>query len=192
MLVQAVKTVYPLFGFALAKEQRRYTVRRYRTLAHVTYLCQFHIVFCPKYRYRVLRGQVGRYVRNVIRQICEWKEVEIEEGHVSQDHVHLLLSIPPKYSVSHVVGTVKGRTAIRVLKRFPDLVRRSFRRSLWSRGYFVSTVGVNEAIIRRYVRHQEMREREAEQLGLDLSAPYGGERKATGFAGGLLYCRADT
>ena len=141
---------------------------QYRTLSHVTYLCQYHVVFCPKYRYRVLRGRVGQVARDVIRQVCEWKGVDIAEGHVSPDHVHLVLSIPPKYSVSEVVGTVKGRTAIRLLKRVPELRRRRYRRSFWSRGYFVSTVGVNEAIIQRYVQHQEMKERQAEQQGLDL------------------------
>jgi putative transposase len=116
----------------------------------------------------VLRGKIGQFARSVIRQICEWKDVEIEEGHVSEDHVHLVLSIPPKYSVSHVVGTVKSRTAIRLLKQFPRLRRSVYRRSFWSRGYFVNTVVVTEAIIRRYVRHQEMKERQAEQLGMEL------------------------
>jgi putative transposase len=140
----------------------------YRRLAHVTYVCQYHLVFCPKYRYRVLRGQVARVAREAIRQICDWKGVEIEEGHVSRDHVHHLVSIPPKYSVSEVVGTVKGRAAIRLFKHVPALRRRGYRRSFWSRGYFVSTVGINEEIIRRYVQHQEMKERQAEQRGLEL------------------------
>jgi putative transposase len=143
-------------------------VSQYRMLAHVTYLCKYHVVFCPKYRYRVLRGKIGQFARSVMRQICEWKEVDIEEGHISHDHVHLVLSIPPKYSVSNVVGTLKGRTAIRLLKKFPGLRGKGYRRSFWSRGYFVSMVGVNEAIIRRYVAHQELKERQAEQLGMDL------------------------
>jgi putative transposase len=103
-----------------------------------------------------------------MRQVCEWKGVEIEKGHVSHDHVHLVLSIPPKYSVSHVVGTLKGRTAIRLFKHFPELRKKVYRRSFWSRGYFVSTVGVNESIIRRYVQHQEAKERQAEQLGFEF------------------------
>lgn len=140
---------------------------QYRKLAHTTYLCQYHVVFCPKYRKRVLEGKLGRMARDFMRQICEWKGVEIEEGHVARDHVHLVLSIPPKFAVSGVVGLIKGRCAIRLFKHVPKL-RGGYRRSFWARGYFVSTVGVNEAIIRRYVQHQEMKERQAEQLGLEL------------------------
>ncbi len=141
---------------------------QYRKLSHATYLCEYHVVFCPKYRKRVLRGRMGHLARDFMRQVCEWKAVEIEEGHVAHDHVLVLLvSIPPKFAVSNVIGLIKGRTTIRLFKHVPKLWG-GYRRSFWARGYFVSTVGVNEAIIWRYVEHQEMKERQAEQLGLDL------------------------
>ena len=139
----------------------------YKQLAHTTYLCNYHVVFCPKYRFRILRGRIGERVRDWIRRICEWKQVEIIEGHVSSDHVHLVLSIPPKYAVSEIVGTIKGRAAIRIFKEVPDVRKKYWGRHFWARGYFVSTIGVDEKIIRQYVQKQEMKERQAEQLGLD-------------------------
>jgi putative transposase len=147
--------------------ERRDTVEVYKQLAHTTYLCNYHVVFCPKYRYRILRGRVGSKTRDWIRRICEWRGVEILEGHVSADHVHLVLSIPPKLAVSQVVGTIKGRVAIRIFKEMPDMRKKYWGRKFWTRGYFVSTVGVDERIIRKYVQNQEMKERHYEQLGLE-------------------------
>jgi putative transposase len=114
-----------------------------------------------------LRGVIGQKVRDWIRRICEWKGIEIIEGHVSTDHVHLVLSIPPKYAVSEVVGTIKGLVAIRLFKDVSDIRKKFWGRKFWSRGYFVSTIGVNEAIIRNYIQKQELKEREAEQVNLD-------------------------
>ena len=142
-------------------------MEEYKQLSHTTYLCNYHIVFCPKYRFRVLHGRVGQKVKDLIRKVSEWKGAEIIEGHVSSDHVHLVLSIPPKYAVSEVIGTIKGRVAIRLFKDVPEMRKRHWGRKFWARGYFVSTIGVNEAIIKRYVQKQEMKERQAEQLGFD-------------------------
>ena len=139
----------------------------YKQLAHTMYLCNYHVVFCPKYRYRILRGRVGSQTRDWIRRICEWRGVEILEGHVSGDHVHLVLSIPPKLAVSQVVGTIKGRVAIRIFREMPDMRKKYWGRKFWTRGYFVSTVGVDERIIRKYVQNQERKERHYEQLGLE-------------------------
>ena len=139
----------------------------YKQLSHTTYLCNYHVVFCPKYRFQILHGAVGQKVRDWVRKIAEWKGVEILEGHVSKDHVHLVLSIPPKYAVSDVVGTIKGRVAIRLFKHVPETRKKYWSRKFWSRGYFVSTIGVDEAIIRQYIQKQEVKERQAEQLGFD-------------------------
>jgi putative transposase len=114
-----------------------------------------------------LHGSVGQKVRDWVRKIAEWKGVDILEGHVSKDHVHLVLSIPPKYAVSDVVGTIKGRVAIRLFKHVPEIRKKYWGRRFWSRGYFVSTIGVDEAIIRQYVEKQEVKERQAEQMGFD-------------------------
>ena len=142
-------------------------MEEYKQLAHTTYICNYHVILCPKYRFRIMHGQVGQKVRDWIRKVSEWKGSEIIEGHVSRDHVHIVLCIPPKYAVSEVIGTIKGRVAIRLFKHVPDLRERYWGRSFWSRGYFVSTIGVNEAIIRKYVQKQELKERQAEQLGFD-------------------------
>ena len=139
----------------------------YKQLAHTTYLCNYHVVFCPKYRFRVMRGKIGQKVRDWIRRICDWKGIEILEGHVSRDHVHLVLSIPPKYAVSEIIGTIKGRVAIRMFKEIPEFRKKYWGKRFWARGYFVSTIGVDERIIRQYVQKQEMKERQAKQLDID-------------------------
>ena len=139
----------------------------YKQLAHTTYLCNYHVVFCPKYRFRVMRGKIGQKVRDWIRRICDWKGIEILEGHVSRDHVHLVLSIPPKYAVSEIIGTIKGRVAIRVFKEIPEFRKKYWGKRFWARGYFVSTIGVDERIIRQYIQKQEMKERQAKQLDMD-------------------------
>ena len=147
--------------------ERRNTLELYKRLSHTTYLCNYHVVFCPKYRFRILYGTVGQKVRDWVRKISEWKGAEIIEGHVSKDHVHLVLSIPPKYAVSEVIGTIKGRVAIRIFKELPEVRKKYWGRHFWSRGYFVSTIGVNEKIIRQYIQKQELKERQAEQLGFE-------------------------
>ena len=147
--------------------ERRDTLKTCKQLSHTTYLCNYHVIFCPKYRFRILHGALGQRVRGLIRKVSEWKGAEIIEGRVWRDHVHLVLSIPPKYAVSEVIGTIQGRVAIRLFKEVPELRKRYWGRRFCSRGYFVSTIGVNESIIRQYVQKQELKERQAEQLGFD-------------------------
>ena len=162
--------VYILKGKVVAnpkRDERRYTMETYEQLSHTTYLCSYHVIFCPKYRFRILQGKLGQKVRDWIRKISEWKGVEILEGHISKDHVHLVLSIPPKYAVSEVIGTEKGRVAILLFKQVREIRKKYWGRRFWSRGYFVSTIGVDETIIRQYVQKQEVKERRSEQLGFD-------------------------
>ena len=140
---------------------------QYKQLANTTYLCNYHVVFCAKYRFHMFRREIGHKVREWIRKISEWKGAEIIEGHGSIDHVHLVLSIPPKYSVSEVIGTIKGRVAIRLLKHVPEIRKKYWGRRFWSRGYFVSTIEVNEQITRQYVQKQELKDRRGEQAGFD-------------------------
>ena len=143
--------VYDLKGIVIANPKwdlRRYTMESYKQLSHTTYLCNYHVVFCSKYRFRILQGKLGQKVRDWIRKISEWKGIEILEDHVSSDHVHLVLSIPPKHAVSDVIGTIKGRVAIRLFKHVPEIRNKFWGRRFWSRGYFVSTIGVDETIIR--------------------------------------------
>lgn len=138
---------------------------RFKKLAHSIYECKYHVVFCPKYRYRVLKDEIAEYVRQQIYRLCEQKgQVEVLESNVQLDHVHLVVSIPPKYAVSNIMGYLKGKIAIRVFNQYPKLGRRYWGRHLWSRGYCVSTVGLDEEQIRKYVKWQERREKQLEAI----------------------------
>ena len=137
--------------------------KRFRKLAHSRYECKYHVVFCPKYRYRILKDEVAEYVRQQSYQLVQPQEgVEVLELNIQEDHVQLGLWIPPKYAVSEIMGFLKGKLAIRVFERFPQLGRRYWGRHLWARGYCVSTVGVDEEMIRQYVRWQEQQDRQTE------------------------------
>ena len=143
---------------------------KYRKLTHVVYKCDYHIVFTPKYRYRILTGELAASVEQDLRQICSWKEVEIDEMSVQADHVHMVVSIPPRLSVSDFMGVLKGKTAIRMFKSHPNLKKKPYwGNHFWSRGYFVNTVGINEDMIRRYVKFQEAEERKVERDGSDFT-----------------------
>lgn len=137
--------------------------REFKKLSHTLYQCKYHIVFCPKYRYRVLGGEVGDYVRREIYRLCVQKaDVEVLEANVQVDHVHLVVSIAPKHSVSGLMGFLKGKLALRVLSNYPKLRQRYWGNHLWSRGYCVSTVGLDEEKIRKYVQWQEGQEKRQE------------------------------
>ncbi len=134
--------------------------REFQKLSHSIYECKYHIVFCPKYRCRVLRDEVADYVTREIYKLCEHKEgVVVIEANVQADHVHLVLSIPPKYAVSNLMGYLKGKLAIRVFNRYESLRQRYRSGHLWSRGYCVSTIGLDEEKIRRYVKWQEAKDK---------------------------------
>ena len=147
---------------------------KYKKLSHVVYKCDYHIVWTPKYRYRVLFGEVKSLVENDVRMLCERKGVEVIELNVQIDHVHVVVSIPPKVSVSVLMGTLKGKLAIKLFKSYPKLKEKPYwGNHFWSRGYFVTTVGVDEEIIRRYVKHQEKEDKKEENQGenFDLFSP---------------------
>jgi putative transposase len=141
---------------------------RFKKLSHTVWECKYHVVWIPKFRYRVLQGDVRYYVRDVIRELCRRHKVEILEGNVQQDHLHLVLSIPPSYCVSKLVGYLKGKSAIQLFHRFGGMRKKYFGKHFWSRGYAVSTVGLNEEMIRKYVRWQQRKDQEADQLSLPL------------------------
>jgi len=133
---------------------------KWKKIAHVVYQCSYHIVWCPKYRFRIMKGQVGEYIEHRIRALCEWKGVEILELNVMEDHVHMIITLPPKISVSEMMGILKGKTAISLFKNFPTLKKKPYwGNHFWSRGYCVSTIGLDEDKIRRYVKYQEENER---------------------------------
>ena len=129
------------------------------SLSHTRWKCQYHIVFIPKYRRKVMYGQVKSDMREILMKLCEYKKVEIIQGAVCRDHVHLCVSIPPKFSVAEVVGTIKGKSAIRMFNKFPDLRKQYWGSHFWSRGYYVNTVGINEETIKQYIKDQDKLDR---------------------------------
>ena len=142
---------------------------KYRKLSHVVYRCEYHIIWVPKYRFRILTGVIKEMLENDIRMLCEWKSCDVEELSVQQDHIHLLVSVPPKVSVSELMGTLKGKLAIKLFKSYPRLKQKPYwGNHFWARGYFVSTVGIDEDKLRRYVKYQEEEERKAETQGKDF------------------------
>jgi putative transposase len=136
---------------------------KYRKLSHVVYQCTYHIVWVPKYRFRVLTGAIAELVEHDIHVLSSWRDVEILELNVRADHVHIVCSIPPKLSVSEFMGLLKGKLAIKLFKSYPAMKKKPYwGNHFWARGYFVNTVGLDEDLIRRYVRHQEENERREE------------------------------
>ena len=143
--------------------------KRFRKLSHSIYECKYHVVFCPKYRFRIFQGDIASYTRQQIEVLCRQKDlVEVLEINVQQDHIHVVMSIPPKYAVSSVMGFLKGKLALRLFGRYERLGKRYWGRHLWSRGYCVSTVGLDEDQIRAYVKWQERKEKQIEQQQLGL------------------------
>jgi putative transposase len=139
--------------------------KRFRKLSHTIYECKYHLVFCPKYRRRILKDEIKEYARREIENLLRQKEaIEIIELNVQSDHIHLVAWIPPKYAVSAVMGYLKGKLAIRIFQRYEKLGKQFWGRHLWSRGYCVSTIGIDEQRIREYVKWQEEKEREIEKL----------------------------
>ena len=136
----------------------------YESLKHTTWECKYHVVFIPKYRRKALYVQLRRDLGLVFRDLAEQKECKVEEGHLMVDHVHMLLSVPPKYSVSSVMGFIKGKSAIHIARAYAGRRRNFVGQHFWARGYWVSTVGKNEAAVRRYIQEQEKEDQRLEQL----------------------------
>jgi putative transposase len=138
----------------------------YKSLSHTKWDCKYHVVFIPKCRRRTLYGELRKHLGEVFRWLAEQKESWIEEGHVMPDHVHMIIAIPPKYAVSQVVGYIKGKSAIYLARVYGEKKRNFVGRHFWARGYFVSTVGRDEAMIREYIRNQEQEDRRLDQMNL--------------------------
>jgi len=136
----------------------------YESLKHTTWECKYHVVFIPKYRRKALYVQLRRDLGPVFRDLAQQKECKVEEGHLMADHVHMLLSVPPKYSVSSVMGFIKGKSAIHIARVYAGRRRNFVGQHFWARGYWVSTVGKNEAAVRRYIQEQEKEDQRLEQL----------------------------
>lgn len=137
---------------------------KWKKQSHVIYQCTYHIVWCPKYRFRILTGEVEKFVERNIRSLCEWKKAEILELNIREDHIHIILDLPPRESVAELMGLLKGKTAIKLFKSYQGLRKKPYwGNHFWARGYCVSTVGIDEEHIRKYVKYQEEKEREEER-----------------------------
>jgi len=141
-------------------------MRDWQSQAHVKHYCKYHIVFVPKYRKKAIYGTLRRDIGGILRDLCRQHGVELVEGYAMRDHIHILLTIPPKYSVANTVGFLKGKSAIRIFRDYMHVKRNFTGRSFWARGYCVSTVGLDEQMIREYIRNQEKEEKRQEQMKL--------------------------
>ena len=141
-------------------------MNNYESLSHSVWDCKYHVVWIPKFRKKVLYSQLRVHMGEVLRELARQKESRVVEGHLMPDHVHILISIPPKYAVASVVGYIKGKSAIHLARNFMGRRKNFVGQSFWARGYFVSTVGLDEALVREYIKNQEQEDRRLEQLKL--------------------------
>ena len=141
-------------------------MRDWQSQSHVRWYCKYHVVFVPKYRKKSLYGTLRRDIGNILRGLCVQHGVELVEGHAMSDHIHLCLSIPPKYSVANTVGFLKGKSAIQIHRKYLGRPKQFTGLHFWARGYCVSTIGLDEQVIREYIRNQEEEEKRQESLRL--------------------------
>jgi putative transposase len=137
-----------------------------KSLSHTKWKCQYHVIFIPKYRRKEIYGKLRRDIGDILRRLCEFKSVEIIEAHACIDHVHMLLSIPPKLSVSDFMGYLKGKSSLMIFERHANLKYKYGKRSFWAKGYYVSTVGINKETIAKYIREQETEDQMADQISI--------------------------
>lgn len=143
------------------------------SLSHTTWNCKYHIVFAPKYRRKVFYGEKRKEIGAILRQLCEWKGVEIHEAEVCPDHVHMLVSIPPKLSVASFMGFLKGKSSLLIYQKWANMKFKYRNREFWCRGYYVDTVGKNTAKIQEYIANQLKEDKEVEQMTItELVDPF--------------------
>ncbi len=138
----------------------------FQSLSHTVWECKYHVVWIPKYRRKVLYGELRKHLGSILRELAMQRQSKIVEGHLTKDHIHMLISIPPKYSVAQVVGFIKGKSAIQIARTFGGRKQNFTGQHFWARGYFVSTVGRDEKVIRKYIKKQEQEDRRLDQLNL--------------------------
>ena len=136
------------------------------SLSHTKWNCKYHIVFCPKYRRQVIYGQLRAEIGKILRQLCAYKGVEIIEAEACRDHIHMLVAIPPKLSVSSFMGYLKGKSSLMIFERHANLKYKYGNRNFWAKGYFVSTVGLKDEVVREYIRNQELEDMKEDNLSL--------------------------
>ena len=146
------------------------------SLAHTKWNCKYHIVFAPKYRRQVIYGKIKVDIGKMLRKLCEYKQIEILEAEACKDHIHMLISVPPKYSISQVMGYLKGKSSLMIFEKYANLKYKYGNRHFWCRGFYVDTVGRNKKAIAEYIRNQLHEDHEAEQLSIkEYIDPFTGE-----------------
>ena len=138
-------------------------MKDWQSQAHVTWDCKYHVVFVPKYRRKAFYGRLRGRIGGILKELCRQKDLRLIEGHAMPDHIHMLVSVPPRYSIAMTVGYLKGKSAIRIHRELLGTKGILFGRAFWARGYCVSTVGLNEEQVREYIRNQELLDRGCEQ-----------------------------
>ena len=147
------------------------------SLSHTKWECKYHIVFVPKYRRKVFFGQKRYEIGKIIRELCRWKGVDLLEAEACPDHIHILVEIPPKFSISNFMGFLKGKSSLMIYEKWGDMKYKYRNRQFWCRGYYVSTIGKNEKKIAEYIKQQLSEDHMAEQLTLEAIDPFTGNRK---------------
>ena len=137
-----------------------------QSLSHAKWDCKYHVIWIPKYRKKAIFGELRKYLGEIFRELARQKECTVIEGHLMPDHVHIMLAIPPKYSVAQVVGFMKGKSAIQIARNFQGRKKNFVGQNFWARGYYVSTVGKDEEAVRAYIQHQEKEDKRSDQLKL--------------------------
>ena len=146
------------------------------SLAHTKWNCKYHIVFAPKYRRQIIYGKIKVDIGKMLRKLCEYKQIEILEAEACKDHIHMLISVPPKYSISQVMGYLKGKSSLMIFEKYANLKYKYGNRHFWCRGFYVDTVGRNKKAIAEYIRNQLHEDHEAEQLSIkEYIDPFTGE-----------------
>lgn len=147
------------------------------TLSHTTWNCKYHIVFAPKYRRKVFYGEKRLEIGAILRELCEWKGVNIITAEVCPDHIHMLVEIPPKMTISGFMGFLKGKSSIMIYQKWGNMKYKYRNRSFWCRGYYVDTAGKNDKVIEAYIKNQLKEDELSEQLTLDIEDPFTGNKK---------------
>ena len=146
------------------------------SLAHTKWNCKYHIVFAPKYRRQVIYGKIKADIGKMLRKLCEYKQIEILEAEACKDHIHMLISVPPKYSISQIMGYLKGKSSLMIFEKYANLKYKYGNRHFWCRGFYVDTVGRNKKVIAEYIKNQLHEDKEAEQLSIkEYIDPFTGE-----------------
>jgi len=143
-------------------------MKDYHSLSHTRWDCKYHVVFIPKRRKKMIFGALRKHLGEMLHELASYKESKIVEGHLMSDHIHMCISIPPKYAVSNVIGYIKGKSAIQIARRFGSRQRNFTGENFWARGYFVSTVGLDEQVVRAYIRNQETEDGRHDQMKLGV------------------------